>query len=324
MRRLVFIYAGAPSDQRNCSPYTITRHLYDFFVAQGVEVIYKHWDSQEDFTIGVDDVLLAHPHYGETTITQKIFRQNQPCHAKFTIHPLHTRRPQDNLPFDFMARQADGIFAICGPFWFETLEDTPFVHWRPKITRLDMAVDPQLWPHRKASFRGPGQRGIVYVGSSMPQKNLSMLTHIAKKLPNVRFQWYGGSSDHALARLRNVHVEGWQEFTADKVAQICAQNDLFINTSVSDAGPTTLLEFGLASGLIPLCTYESGYWNDPCFINIPLGDIPTSVRVVKEWLHKPTEELQRRSQANRDELIRRYTWPIFCDTVWQRLKPYLL
>jgi glycosyltransferase involved in cell wall biosynthesis len=320
MSRLHFIYAGFPDDGRIQSPYCITRHLYHY-LKERVDVVYHEWSASYDMEIGPDDVLIGHPHYDVNTMVQRFFRSGKPCRAKCLIHPLHTRRVEDNMPFDSLSRQADRIFSICGPYWYDTIDSTPFAHWKEKIVRLDMAVDASLWPFRKSSFNGSGNRGVVYVGSGMPQKNVPMLTEIARRMKDVRFDWYGGSGDAGFARLPNTHVEGWCQFTPEKVAQICYRNDLFVNCSVSDANPTTLLEFGLASGIIPICTETSGYWRDECFTNIPM-DVDRAVAIIRDWLAKPSEELLARAVANRKICEEKYTWQRFCETVWEGLKPY--
>lgn len=315
--RIHFVYAGSPDDGRNCSPYTITKHLYRY-LADRAEVLYYQWDSHQDIDLQPDDILIGHPHYDQNTIVQKAFRKNRPCKAKCTIHPLHHGRPEDNLPFDYLAREATAIFSIMGKYWYDTLEQSAFAHWKPKITRLDMCVDANGYQYIKGDFNPPGKRGIVFVGSSMPQKNLGMLVQIAANMPDVKFEWYGGSADHQLFRLPNVYVEGWQDISPDKRIDICRKNDIIISTSCSDANPTTICEFGLASGLIPIVTKQSGYY-DNSVINIPLDDIGGSIKILREWLNKPSDELKQFSLRNRETCIKDYAWSGFCEKVWNRL-----
>ncbi len=318
---LHLVYAGDPGDTRERSPYCITHNLHKYLAAR-TEVTYHQWDACYDINLNPGDVLLGHPHYDPNTVVQRAFARGLPCKARCLIHPLHTGRPEDNLPFDHLARAADKIFSICGPYWYDTIDDTPFAHWKPKITRLDMAVNCANWPYRKENFNPVGCRGVVYVGSGMPQKNVGLLTQIAQRLPKVRFDWYGGSGDHSLARLKNVHVEGWVDFTPEKVANICYRNDLFVNVSISDANPTTLLEFALASGIVPLVTETSGYWRDECFVTIP-HDPNEAADIIDDWLGKPSEVLQARSRANRKVCEEHYTWDRFCETVWAGIQPLL-
>jgi hypothetical protein len=315
--RIHFVYAGTPDEGRNCSPYTITKNLHRF-LSQRAEVIYHHWDAHYDIDLQPDDILLGHPNYDPGTVVQRAFRSDKPCRAKCTIHPLHHGRPEDNMPFDEISRKATAIFSIMGKYWYDTLEQSSFAHWKPKITRLDMSVNADIYQYLKGDFNNVGSRGIVYVGSSMPQKNLGMLTQLASRMPDVKFEWYGGSSDHPLFRLPNTYVEGWQDLGQDKLRTICARNDIIISTSCSDANPTTIAEVGLASGLIPICTRESGYY-DSSVVSILLNDINGSIRILREWLNKPSGVLKEMSLRNRETCVRDYNWDVFCNTVWNRL-----
>lgn len=319
MPRIIFVYAGDPGNGDTRSPYTITRNLYDFLRSR-VNTVYREWSSDGPVDMTEDDIVLGHPNYGNTVV-QWMFRHGPKCRARCLIHPLHTTMVDDNMPFDWMARQADAIFSIQGRFWYDTLEQTPFAHWKPKITRLDIPVDANTWPHRKKEFNAKGKRGVVYVGSSIPNKNLGLLTDIARAMPDVKFEWYGGSSDHALFRLPNVYVEGWQDIRL-AAESICKKNDFIISTSISDANPTTLTEFGLASGLIPICTKQSGYWENDSFANIPL-DVGGAVNILRNWLDKPTEDLVARSLHNRKVCEEEFNWDVFCNKIWDRLQEFL-
>lgn len=318
--KLIFVYAGQPNDGRRSAPYSITTNVYNY-LSQKINIEYHQWDACYDVDVKEDDIVLGHPHYDHNTIIQRIFRTNKKCKAKYLIHPFHHNRVEDNFPFNDLAMEATGIFSICGPYWYDTIDGTVFAHWKPKITRLDLAVD-ESWKYLKSTFNPIGCRGIVYVGSAMPQKNLGLLYEIARTMKNTRFDWYGGSSDHPLAKLPNVYVEGWQDLHHQKVIDICYRNDLFVNTSISDANPTTLLEFGLASGIIPICTQTSGYWKDDCFINIP-HNVDEAVSIINDWLNKPTDELVKKSLKNRIICEKEYTWEKFCSTIWNTIKNHL-
>jgi glycosyltransferase involved in cell wall biosynthesis len=103
---------------------------------------------------------------------------------------------------------------------------------------------------------------------------------------------------------------------------ICQNCDIILSTSDSDANPTTLLE-GTAWGLIPACTRESGYYNDPIFTTLSLEDMGHNVRVLSELLRAPSQELRERSLAGRRAIETRYTWENFCNRVWAELCSYL-
>lgn len=319
--KILFCYAFHPNSGYNTSPFTITTHLFNY-LSERAQVIYCPWDSHTIPEITEDTILVGHPHYDPNTIVQQIFRQDIPMAAKYSIHPLHTVRVEDNWPFNHIAKKADGIFSICGPYWYDTIEDTLFKDWKSKITRLDMAVDCGVWKYRKTRFNEPGKRGVVYVGSSMPQKNLGYFQQIASLMPGINFRWYGGSGDHPMSRLPNVQIFGRYDFPNDEIMNDMYDfGDIFLNVSISDANPTTILEFGLAGGLIPICTQTSGYWNDPSFINIP-HDAVEAARIIRHWLQSPSEELEKLSASNREVCQRDYTWEKFCTTIWKTLEKH--
>jgi glycosyltransferase involved in cell wall biosynthesis len=240
-----------------------------------------------------------------------------------TIHPLHTADPQHNMPFDEISTKADKIFSICGPYWYDTIDNTPFRHWKPKITRLDMAVDGNHFPYLRTRFNEPGKRKLVYIGSNMPMKNVGYLYNIMQLMPDVRLHWYGGDGGHPLAKLPNVDVTGWVRLTPDMAAQIVNECDIFVNVSNSDANPTTLLE-AMAWGIITACTKESGYWKDPLFTELYLNDPAMTVQAIRGLLEAPGEELMQRAAAGRAAIETKYTWDLFCRTIWNELEPHLI
>lgn len=317
-----FCYAGNPDNGEIQSPYCITHNLFYFLKAR-TNVVYHDWMSGDDIDIQPDDIILGHPNYDKNTVIQKAFRNQKPCRAKCLIFPLHTNRVEDNWPFNDLVQKATHVFSICGPYWYDTLHQTQFASWKPKITRLDMAADLNHFAHIKKTFHDPGQRRLVYVGSCTPHKNLEYMRSIMNAMHDVQLDWYGGSNCHQLAKLKNVRVDGWCRFTKEKLAEVCERSDIFLNTSYSDANPTTLTELCLASGLIPICTKESGYHNSPHFINIPLNDIRTSISIIRRWLNEPTDVLNERSRVNREFCEKNHSWDVFCNTIWDVLKRYV-
>jgi glycosyltransferase involved in cell wall biosynthesis len=226
-----------------------------------------------------------------------------------------------------MARQSSKIFAICGPYWYDTIDGTAFSRWKDRMVRLDMAVDTNHFPFLRQetgpmAFNPPDQRRLVYIGGGSPHKNLSYLTAIMSKMPDVKLHWYGGPKDHPLSRLSNVTSTPWGELSGGVVEKMVADHDIMVNVSVSDANPTTLLETR-AWGLITACTQESGYYNDEFFTELYLEDIDKTIAAIRGLLTAPTHELYQRAVASRAEVVSKYTWQKFCDTVWKHLSPYI-
>ena len=314
--RIIFVYAGPANSPQMQSPYSITRNLYNYLNARA-DVQYYEWDQGGVIDVRSNDVLIGHPNYNEGTLIQRTIRERK-CKVMCTIHPLHTATPHHNMPFDDLAKKVDRIFSICGPYWTDTIESTCFKHWAPKITRLDMAVDGNHFPYLRTKFNEPGSRRLVYIGSNLQMKNLGYMTALMKAMPDVHLHWYGGDGADPLAKLPNVHVTGWVTLDPAMAQKIINQCDIFINTSNSDANPTTCLETR-AWGLITACTKQSGYWKDPFFTELYLDSLERSVQAIRSLLNAPNDELLIRAKASRQEIETRYTWDRFCTTVWDEL-----
>jgi glycosyltransferase involved in cell wall biosynthesis len=185
-----------------------------------------------------------------------------------------------------------------------------------------MAVDSTIFPYLKTDFHSPRKRRLLYLGSDTPNKNLKLMVQIKRAFPHVDLYWYGGYKDHPLARLPGVHTTGW--ITLDRVAgeTICANTDIILSTSDSDANPTTLLE-GAAWGLIPACTKESGYYNDPMFTELSLDDLDYNIKTITSLLSIPSAVLKTRSLTSRKQIEDKYNWDNFCNRVWTELCSYL-
>lgn len=318
---LHFVYAGQPGSGRVDAPYSITDHVYSFLSSK-LDVVYHQWDACYDIDLGPDDILLGHPHYDQNTVVQRAFRSDRPARAKCLIHPFHHVRVEDNFPFDELARKADAIFSICGRYWIDSIKETPFAHWEPKIVHLNMAVDLNHFEHYKTTFNPIGSRALLFVGSCMPQKNLGYLAELMNALPDIHLYWYGGYSDYPLAQLPNVTTFGWVQFDKPVLRKICQQSDMFINVSCSDASPTALLE-ALAMGFPAACTRESGIYNTPMVNGLSLKDASQNPDVIRGVLASPDAILMERSQITRRLMERYHTWDTFCSNLWSGLERFL-
>jgi glycosyltransferase involved in cell wall biosynthesis len=130
--------------------------------------------------------------------------------------------------------------------------------------------------------------------------------------------WIGGGAE--IPNMRR--LTQYANLTPEFVAKLAQDYDIFVNTSVSDANPTTILE-SMAWGFPVACTPESGYYNMPSIITLSTTDIEANVKALRELQHMPEEQLLRLTAANRNLVETHYTWERFCATVWQALEPYL-
>lgn len=326
MTTIHFVYAGDPNGDSINSPYCITRNVYHFFAQKcrelpNLSLTYHNWTDGGQIQSGPDDIIIGHPNYDINTIIQRSFRDSK-CRAKFTIHPIHTRMVEDNMPFDNLTKAADKFFGICGPYWYDTMQDTPFAHWKEKMVRLDMAVDQNHFPYLKKRINQVQERRFLYIGSDTKHKNLGYLRQIMEKLPERELYWFGGYSEHPLAKLPNVRVTGSVILNAEMGQGICNACDMMINVSSSDANPTTLLETS-AWGLPVACTAGSGYYGGEQFYEIPENNVDAAVNVLRNLISMPEDILDKRRMANINLIDDRHTWPIFCNKIWDVIKEYL-
>jgi glycosyltransferase involved in cell wall biosynthesis len=205
-----------------------------------------------------------------------------------------------------------------GPYWYDTLENSAFASWKSKIVRLDMAVDATLFPRLKKRFNPPGQRGFLYIGSNRPEKGCDVLSRTMGHMPESRCGWIGGGAD-----IPGVHrLSSDRELTEDYMSGVAEDFDIFVNTSVSDANPTTILE-AMAWGFPVACTPQSGYYKMPSLVPLSTSDVEGNARALQRLQYAEEAELRSLADANRRLIETTYTWERFCSTVWDHIAPYL-
>jgi len=299
------------------APASITQHLYTFLAERQPTRLYD-LDERLRLVFSEDDIILGHPWPHPATIMQQAMRSPQKCRLKALIFPIHHGIPSINASAAPLVERADVVFGIMGPYWYDTLEKSAFALWKPKIIRLDMAVDARQYPRVKREFNPPGQRGYLYIGSNRPEKGCDVLSRTMAGLPEFKRGWIGFGRE--IPHLR--HISSAVELTRDFIARLCQQYDFFINTSVSDANPTTILE-AMAWGLPVACTPQSGYYDMPELVMLSTTDIEHNIHALKALQYAPESELERISQANAERVHSYYTWDRFCKTVWDTVSLYL-
>lgn len=319
MPNLHFVYAGDPNNGYSYAPFTITRNLYKFLQPKFDNVYYYDWCQDcEMQPVKSGDVVLGHPNYPPNTPTRRLFEMAKHVDCfKALIFPLHHAMPDINLPFNDLAIQADAIFSICGPYWYDTLPSSSFAHWQPKITRLDIAVDLESFPFTKTGFRAAGTRRFLYIGSSRPEKNLDLLADIFAHVP-YDLDVYGQIDHPKLARMKNVRMRGWANIDHAFLDKICASTDVFVNTSCSDANPTTCTE-AASYGLVVACTPQSGYHPDQPFWGLNPTNIGDNVELLRHAQWCDEYILLQQAQKQRLWVEQFCTWPEFCRRVGDRL-----
>lgn len=298
------------------APYSIALNLCRYLRERSPTKLY---DIEERGAIRLDkeDVLLGHPWPDPETIVQQTLRKAGPCRCKALIVPVHHGLPDINQYLLPLLDQVDLVFGIMGDYWYDTLEDSFLADLRHKLVRLDMAVATDEYPLIKQRFNPPGQRGYFYIGSDRPEKGVDILDRTMGKLGGPRAGVIGCKS------LDNVPAIAEGALLTPTFMQKLAQDyDFFVNTSRSDANPTTILE-AMAWGFPVACTPQSGYYKMPSIMELSCTDIDHNVEVLRELQHAPEERLLALSRQNRQRVETHYTWERFCGTVWAHLKQHL-
>ncbi|MBI3663837.1 MAG: glycosyltransferase family 4 protein [Acidobacteria bacterium] len=296
------------------APYSITVNLHRFLAARHRVRLYD-WRERGTIELQEDDILLGHPHADPETMVQRTLRGGARCKFKALMFPIHHAMPEISeftLP---LIEQADLVFGVTGPYWYDTLSESHFAPWKEKIVRLDLAVDAAEFPLVKQRFNAPGKRGYLYIGNNRPEKGGEVLSATLERLGAYPRGWVGGGPDIAHVP----RLAGYRPLTPEFVTGLAGSYDIFVNTSLSDANPATILE-AMAWGFPVACTPESGYYNMPTIVSLSTTDIDANVAALEELQHAPEERLHELSRANRALVETQYTWERFCGTVWGELQ----
>ena len=311
-----FVYAGDPGDTKISSPYTITQNLYKHLTAQGHKIHYYDWCHTGPLApVGPKDIILAHPNYPTNTPTQRLFQEPTP--NKYLIFPIHHGDPSINAPFTPLVHQAKHVFGIMGQYWFDTLNDNTLPGWKPKITRLDMAINPNHYPASRQKFHPPGQRTFAHIGCDRPEKGTHILHDIFQGTQH-QLHIYGNFNDSPLLRLPNVKYHGYVQTTPEFGLELCNKTDVFLNTSTSDANPTTLLE-ATCWGLPVACTPQSGYWPDQPFWGLNPNDLHGIHNLLKYIQEATNQTLWNQLEKQRQKINQSHTWNQFLTTITNKI-----
>jgi len=277
-------------------------------------VIYHDWSDFGAIKPEPGDVLLGHPHPHPNSVFRRSLQQ-EGWRRRLMLAPFHHGDLRQIAFEDPIVPSCDLVLAITGPYWFRTVEDSRFSHWRPKMIHLDLAIDRSDYPPLKTSFGAPGKRRVVYIGHTDKYKNMPHLSQIAALVPETEFAWIG-SGTRAVPGLTAL---GQIEFGSQAGKELVAQFDFLLTVGKADANPTTILE-AMAWGLIPICTPTSGYGGIPSIVNVPLDDAAAAAAIVRRLLSANASDLVAMQSANWRLLDEHYTWDRFAAQVVEAIE----
>lgn len=314
-----FVYSGDPlNDNAIVAPGTITNKLYRYLQKFREVKYYDLKDKTSNITVNPNDIIIGHPHPEEETAIKRLFRHN--CAGKYLLFPLHTKIPEINHFIHDVAQQADNLFVISGPYWTETIGTTEFKYLREKIIRLDNGLDLGSFPLKKNRFNSSGKRGLFVYGRSGEEKGTKLLFNLLQKF-KCRVVIAGNYIEEDIALIKNrpdTSYLGNINLSNQKVVKHILENcDFFINMSVSDASPTTLLET-MSLGLIPITTPQCGYYYSS-FLLLSLSDNEHNILTINNALNMDEEHLKLLQNKNLNIIEQNHNWDKFCEKVGRQI-----
>jgi hypothetical protein len=163
----------------------------------------------------------------------------------------------------------------------------------------------------KTCFAPRGRRRILYIGHSGWQKNVGYLSEIARARPDWHFGWIGRGAPSDIPGVEHL---GFRDTSLPETRGLVATYDFLLTVGQGDANPMAVLE-AMGWGLLPFCTPQSGYVDEPGIRNVPLDDVPGVLSVLERWQQAPDAELVAAQQVNLERLRQHYSWERFGEQV---------
>lgn len=303
MATVHFVY---PHRRRISAPHSIGRKL-GALLARRYDVVQYDLYARAAIRPRTGDVLLGHPVPSPLSCFTRNARRRG-WRRVIMMYPFNGH-PRDMAFLLRVLPSCDRFLAITGRYWFDRARED-FPSWFPQMSHLDLAVDRSDFPQVKRAFSPPGRRKFLYIGNLARAKNVGYLSDIAHACSNMDFAWFGAGG-----AIPGVKSLGYADFASPTVQALVAEHDFLLTVGSNDANPTTILE-GMAWGLIPVCTPQSGYSQFPGVFNVPLGNVSGAVRELTRLQGLPSDELMKIQQANFDQLDHHFNWErVYCDVV---------
>lgn len=309
MTTIHFVY---PCGSSISTPQAIGRNVAER-LRHSYRVLQYDWDETGVIEPAHDDVLLGHPHPAPWTIFRRSARRRG-WKRVIALSP-YSHDPKHMAFFDSTASHCDLYLAITGNFWFESIRESPFSHWAPKMIHVDLAVDRHDFPVVNTRFNLPGFRRFLYIGHTSRYKNTEYLTKLAKLATGCPISWMGTGS----REIRGATGLGSQDFASDRARRLVANHDFLLTVGRADPNPSTILE-AMAWGLVPVCTMTSGYVGYPGIVNLPLDDPINAVKMLENLQVLPEPELLAMQRINWQALDAHFNWDRFAGQVLDAIR----
>lgn len=307
-----FIYVKG---DRISTPYAITNELATR-LAQKYDLKVYDWVEKITINPAEGDVLIGHPSLLPQSVYNSSFWQKG-WSKRILLNPFAHAMPEYIAFLDDLVMECDRYLAICGKYWTDTISESVVSHWQPRIEQIDLAINLNHFPSIKGKFSPSGHRKFVFIGNlyfiqGRDYKGSDYLSAIAEANPDLHIGWIGGGDDKRISNKIKVH--GAVDFSNPAGLELVSSYDFLLHCGRSDANPTTILE-AAAWGLIPVCTPQSGYYNEDWVVNIPLDDVETASTILRHLNSLPESQLFDYQHKARIALNSHYNWERFSQQV---------
>jgi len=295
------------------TPFAIGRELSRRLQERFSVIVYPDHRVEGKINPNRGDILIGHPDWNPRTIFTASL-DNPKWGKRIAICPFNTD-PRQVGHIDSFIHKCDHLLAITATHWIKQAPLSCFQHWCPKIIHLDLAINRDDYPRVKSKFSLPGERKFLFIGNPTFFKNVAYLNEIAGSLPEMVFHWIGPG----IKRYSNLKQSGRIDFSSDEARKKITDFDFFITVGDADCNPTTILE-AMAWGLIPICTPQSGYDEEPGICNVPLNDLRGVQSVLRELQQCSDQKLLNLQELNWERLDNHFNWERFTDQVEQVIR----
>lgn len=331
MPTLFFCYSAVSTlddPEPIASPYTLTYHVGRFLRDRtrelGWSFEYHNLDEPFAANVGPLDIVIGHTLHPDGWMNHAL---DSNAKAKFILQPYqHMMTAPSETPWILdLFSKAEHLLLVTGPYWWDTMVNSPYFEWKAKATRLDMAVNPEWHPFSKTHWNAPGKRKFLCMGRDAPYKGLDLIADLFRQA-GAHLGYYGDAPFERFAHVPQFNHHGGNVFTPDYQALMTREYDFFVSLGRADANPTTLLETS-CWGMLALCNAQSGYWPGEPFMPLVTPKNPEDTLVNLEMI----DMLQRRDEGElrdlacqiREKVVGHYTWERFCATVWAEVEKVL-
>jgi hypothetical protein len=329
MPTLYFSYSqgsySLDGDEPLSSPYTIFWHVGRFLRDKAAEIGYGfryiNLDSVEPVEFQHGDVVIGHLWDTPGSFMQQALSAH--IKAKIVLQPYsHGMVSPGDVPrYIEMFLKADALLFVTGEYWFNTIEQSPYASLKPKVTRLDMAVNAALHPFSKTHWNDAGERAVCVIGHDTPTKGYRNVAELAR-VAGFRLGHFGNTDGKSFEHVPCMTLHGGMLFTPDNIAGLCERYDAVMAVPEADACPTILLE-AAAWGLTVFCSIFGGYLPNRPFKEIRLNDMTFNVNQIRQFQNENEYDLAVESLRLRSVIERDYTFSKMCRTIWAKVSEFL-